>query len=96
MIHLQAVLRFQSFLSVTHRITLKDKRIYVRPHVASGLLAHKREHEDLTRQAVGLLRESRGGRLTVALGTSRFLRDWLATHIVVATRDSGDISPKKA
>jgi hemerythrin len=67
----------------------------MKTHGYPGFLAHKKEHDDLTGQAVELLRESQEGRLTVALDTSRFLKEWLATHILGTDKRLGGYLTRK-
>lgn len=42
---------------------------------------HKLEHEKLLKQVTGLQADFTGGRVMMTMEISKFLRDWLVTHI---------------
>jgi hemerythrin len=48
--------------------------------------AHRTEHAKLTEQAMALTRKLQGGQSDVALGTLKFLCDWLNNHILGSDR----------
>jgi len=48
----------------------------------SALAAHKAEHLDLTRQVVELRDNFQAGKLMITLDVMRFLKRWLASHIL--------------
>ena len=48
-----------------------------------GMAAHKAKHEDLTKQATKIIDDYRSGRAQLTITLSRFLADWLRTHIDV-------------
>lgn len=62
---------------------------FMKSHSYPGLLAHKREHDDLARQAEELLSQVEQGKLTVPLETSKFLKQWLAGHILETDKKLG-------
>lgn len=43
---------------------------------------HKAKHDELTRQAVEIIRGYKSGDLVLTITLSRFLGDWLRTHIL--------------
>ncbi len=43
---------------------------------------HKTKHDELTRQAVEIINGYKSGQLVLTLTLSRFLGDWLSTHIL--------------
>lgn len=70
----------------THFRTEED---LMEAHKYPGLLAHRKEHLDLTAQALRLLESSDKGRLTVPLETGKFLKEWLETHILGSDKKLG-------
>lgn len=51
-----------------------------------GFEAHKRLHDELTRQVLDLEDKHRSGAMTLSLSVMNFLRGWLAQHISVEDR----------
>jgi hemerythrin-like metal-binding protein len=51
----------------------------------SGLAGHRAEHQDLTRQIRSLQEQFRSGKLLLSMQVMKFLKEWLANHIL--TRD---------
>ena len=49
----------------------------------SGLAEHKQEHEHLTRQVCELRDKFQSGKLVINMDVMRFLKNWLANHILV-------------
>jgi hemerythrin len=47
-----------------------------------GLASQRAEHQALTQQVVKFRDECRNGRVALSVHVSRFLKDWLQTHIV--------------
>lgn len=62
---------------------------FMKSHSYPGMLAHKREHEDLARQAEDLLSQVEQGKLTVPIETGKFLKDWLTVHIMGTDKKLG-------
>ncbi|OIQ70087.1 bacteriohemerythrin [mine drainage metagenome] len=50
---------------------------------------HKLEHEKLLKQVTGLQADFAGGRVMMTMDISRFLRDWLVTHIQQTDKQLG-------
>jgi hemerythrin-like metal-binding protein len=46
-----------------------------------GFAVHKAKHEDLTKQALKIIEDYRTGKTQLTISLSRFLADWLRTHI---------------
>ncbi|MGQ9655754.1 MAG: bacteriohemerythrin [Thermodesulfobacteriota bacterium] len=72
--------------TMTHFRTEEE---FMEKHSYPGFLAHKREHDDLTVQAKDLLAQSERGKLTVPIEAGKFLKDWLATHILGTDKKLG-------
>ncbi len=62
---------------------------FMKTHSYPGLLAHKREHEDLAKQAEELLYQVETGKLSVPIETGKFLKEWLSTHILGTDKKLG-------
>ncbi len=71
------------------RTHFRTEEEFMKNHSYPGLLAHKREHDDLARQAEELLSQVERGKLTVPLETGKFLKEWLATHIMETDKKLG-------
>ena len=54
-----------------------------------GLFEHKKEHEDLTAQALDLFEKYQGGDDSVPGMLMPFLKDWLTNHILGTDKDTG-------
>lgn len=53
------------------------------------LVAHKLQHENLTRQVMELMKKFQAGQSNMTVQTLAFLKDWLVNHIQVADRAYG-------
>lgn len=62
---------------------------FMKAHSYPGFLAHKKEHDDLANQAEELLFQVEHGKLTVPMETGKFLKDWLAGHIMGTDKKLG-------
>ena len=51
-------------------------------HSYPEFLAHKRQHDDLSKQAVELKEKHDSGSIALSVQASGFLRDWLTKHIL--------------
>ncbi len=71
----------------THFQTEED---YMKTHSYPNFQSHKKAHEDLAKQAEELLLQVENGKLTVPIETSKFLKDWLDTHILVTDKKMGN------
>lgn len=56
----------------------------LRQHAYSAFAEHQELHRKLTAQVKELREKIRAGRITVSLETMRFLKNWLASHILSA------------
>jgi hemerythrin-like metal-binding protein len=59
-----------------------DEAGMLRQRGYSGLAAHIEEHQRLTTQVSDLRRDFSTGEITMSLGVMRFLKEWLANHIL--------------
>lgn len=71
------------------RTHFRTEEEFMEKHSYPGFLAHKKAHEDLTEQAEDLLAQSEKGKLTVPIEAGKFLKDWLATHILGTDKKLG-------
>ncbi len=76
----------------THFRTEED---LMKAHSYPGFVAHKKQHDDLTEQTMDLSKAAQEGRLTVAIDTSKFLKEWLATHIMGSDKLLGTYLQRK-
>jgi hemerythrin len=61
----------------------------MRRHSYPEYLAHKNQHDDLTRKVLALQEAHAANRATLTLETMRFLSDWLTQHIGSSDRRIG-------
>jgi hemerythrin len=64
--------------SKTHFAT--EERLMM-THTYPGYLIHKKEHDNLTQQVVGLHQDFKAGKPVITVALMSFLKDWLSKHI---------------
>lgn len=77
------ILAFLRGYTVDH---FRSEEALMRAGAYPGYEAHKRLHDDLTRQVLDLEEKQRTGSVTLSLSVMNFLKDWLAHHISVEDR----------
>jgi len=55
---------------------------FMQTHRFGGYLAHKAEHDKLTKQVVDFQREFREGKIALSISLLNFLKTWLTEHIM--------------
>lgn len=55
---------------------------YMQKHAFSGYAAHKKEHDDLAKQAIDILNDFNSGKAVLSLAVVSFLKDWIYKHIL--------------
>lgn len=55
---------------------------YFKKHTYPGFAAHKREHDDLAKQATDVLNDFTSGKTVLSMAVMDFLKDWLYKHIL--------------
>jgi hemerythrin len=58
------------------------EEMYFKVHKYSQEAIHKKEHEDLVKQALELQKKFAAGGTGVTMSTATFLKDWLGKHIL--------------
>lgn len=85
--HLGGVLTFLREYTVQH---FQMEEGLMRASTYPGYSDHKRLHDDLTKQVLGLEAKHQAGSMTLSLSVMNFLKDWLAHHISVEDRKLAD------
>ncbi len=55
---------------------------YMKKHSFNGYAAHKKEHDDLAKQATDVLNNFTSGKVVLSMAVMDFLKDWLYKHIL--------------
>ncbi len=55
---------------------------YMKKYAFSGYDAHKKEHDDLAKQATDVLNNFTSGKTVLSMAVMDFLKDWLYKHIL--------------
>lgn len=55
---------------------------YFKKHAYPNYAAHKKEHDDLAKQATGVLNDFTSGKTVLSMAVMDFLKDWLYKHIL--------------
>lgn len=67
----------------------KTEEAYMQKYNFPEFLKHKREHEDLTRQAKELKERFDRGEVAITVNVMNFLKEWLQSHILSTDKKYG-------
>lgn len=67
----------------------KTEEAYMQKYNFPEFLKHKREHEDLTRQAKELKERFDRGEVAITVNVMNFLKEWLQSHILGTDKKYG-------